>query len=313
MIWAITLVQTLLFIIIAPLFTGIVKWTKCKLQNRNAPSILQPYFNLNKLFRKEVLIATTTSSIFKFAPYIIFSINVFICMTVPLFFVSVFMGRVIDVIVIMGLFSLARFFLTLSGMDTGTAFGGMGASREMLISTFAEPVLLIIFFALSMVTMSTNLTMIIKYAVFHNLWLQPSIMLLAFSFILVTLAETGRVPVDNPATHLELTMIHEAMILEYSGRYLALIEWAAQIKLLLYAVLFFNLFFPLGIAQDLNWIDISFSILILILKLMAFIIAICVSESGLAKLRLFRAPYLLNLSFILGLFAVLMHIIIEVR
>ena len=310
--WLVAIAQTLLFVIAAPLLAGVVKWVKCQLQNREAPPIWQSYLNLNKLFRKEVLLATTTSQLFRVAPYIIFSITIFICAVVPLLIINTPTTAIADVIVIVGLFALARFFLTLAGMDTGTAFGGMGSSREMLISAIAEPALLMVFFAVAMTAMSTNLAMIINQLALHHLWLQPSLIFAALGFILVALAETGRIPVDNPATHLELTMIHEAMILEYSGRYLAFIEWAAQIKFMLYAILFINLFFPWGIASDFSWFSIGLSILTLMFKLLLLVIILGIAEISLAKLRLFRVPYLLNLAFILGLLAVLIHIIIVV-
>lgn len=310
--WLIAIIQTLLFVIAAPLVAGMVKFVKCLLQNRSPQPIWQPYLNLNKLFHKEVLIATTTSQLFRAAPYIIFSITVFICALVPLFIVDVQTASIADVIVIVGLFALARFFLTLAGMDTGTAFGGMGSSREMLISAIAEPALLMVFFAVAMTAKSTNLAVIINQLTSHSLLLQPSLIFAALGFILVAIAETGRIPVDNPDTHLELTMIHEAMILEYSGRYLAFIEWAAQIKFMLYAIIFIDLFFPWGIAHNFSWVGIGLGILTLALKLMALTIILGIAEINLAKLRLFRAPYLLNLAFTFGLLAVLIHIIIEV-
>jgi formate hydrogenlyase subunit 4 len=311
--WLIAIAQTLIFVITAPLLAGVMKWVKCKLQNREASPIWQPYLNLNKLFRKEVLIATTTSKLFRITPYIIFSITVFICTIVPLLIINTPTTAIADVIVIVGLFALARFFLALAGMDTGTAFGGMGSSREMLISAAAEPALLMVFFAVAMTAMSTNLAMIVTQLALHHLWLQPSLIFAALGFILVALAETGRIPIDNPDTHLELTMIHEAMILEYSGRYLAFIEWATQIKFMLYAILFINLFFPWGITNDFSWLGIGFSIFALMVKLLLLTIILGIAEINLAKLRLFKIPYLLNLAFILGLLAVLIHIIIEVR
>lgn len=308
----IVIAHTLLFIVAAPLFAGAVKWVKCQLQNRKAPVIWQPYLNLNKLFRKEVLIADTASQLFRIVPYIVFGITAFICLLVPLFITNTELTPIADVIVIVGLFALARFFLTLAGIDTGTAFGGMGSSREMLISSIAEPALLMVFFAVAMTAKSTNLAMITNQLTLHYLWLQPSLIFAAFGFILVALAETGRIPIDNPATHLELTMIHEAMILEYSGRYLAFIEWAAQIKFMLYAVLFINLFFPWGIATAFSWFNIISSILLLVFKLIILIIILGIAEINLAKLRLFRVPYLLSIAFIFGLLAILIHIIIEI-
>lgn len=163
-----------------------------------------------------------------------------------------------------------------------------------------------------MIATSTNLSIIIKHLLMYNLYLCPSLILAAIGFILVALAETGRIPIDNPSTHLELTMIHEAMILEYSGRHLALLEWSAQIKLMLYATLFINIFFPWGITNNLTWSDIICSIVTFITKITILIVILGLTEINLAKLRLFRIPYLLNLAFIFGLLAVLIHIIIEV-
>ena len=311
-IWLAAIIQTLLFVISAPLLAGIIKWVKCQLQNRMAPPIWQPYLNLYKLFHKEVLLSTTTSSLFRLVPFIIFSITIVISAAVPLFIIGTATNLIADVIVIIGLFALVRFLLALAGMDTGTAFGGMGSSREMFISSIAEPALLMIFFAVAMTASTTNLSNIIEYLTLHNLHLSPSLILAAFGFSLVALAETGRIPIDNPSTHLELTMIYEAMILEHSGRYLALLEWSSQIKLMLYATLFINIFFPWGIADHFSWINIGFSVLAFAFKMIILIIILGFTEINLAKLRLFRVPYLLNLAFIFGLLAVLIHIIIEV-
>lgn len=312
MIWIIAILQTLLFVLAAPLLSGLVKNVKCKLQNRTAPSIFQPYFNLNKLFRKEVLIADTTSQMFCVAPYMIFIATICACSLIPLLIVNTANTIPADIIVIVGLLSLARLFLMLAGMDTGTSFGGMGSSRESLISTIAEPALVIILFSFAIIAMSTNLSSIINYMITKKLWLEPSLIFAMIGFSLITLAETGRVPVDNPATHLELTMIHEAMILEYSGRYLALIEWAAQIKFMLYAVLLINLFFPWGITNTLSLYCIGLSILILAIKLVLFVIVLGLVESSLAKMRLFRAPYMLNVAFVCGLLSILIRIIVKV-
>jgi len=313
MVYLTVIVQTLLFIILSPLFAGLVKSVKCRLQNRAAPPLWQPYFNLNKLFRKEVLISDTTSQLFCVAPYIIFSVTVFACSLVPMFIIDATASTINDLIVIAGLLSLARFILAIAGLDTGTSFGGMGSSREMLISTTAEPALLVVFFAVGTVSMSTNLSAIICHLGFNYLWMQPSLIFAGLGFTLIALAETGRIPVDNPATHLELTMIHEAMILEYSGRYLALIEWAAQLKFMLYAVLFIDLFFPWGIAQNLGWCSVSLSVLLLIVKLIVLAVVLGFAESCLAKMRLFRAPYLLSVAFMCGLLSILIRIIFKMR
>lgn len=313
MLWLVALIQTFLFVISAPLLLGMVKWVKCQLQNRQAPSIFQGYKNLRKLFCKEVIIADTTSSLFRIVPYLIFALTVLCSAIVPLFLVNTPTTAIADVIVFVGLLGLVRFFLTLAGLDAGTMFGGMGASREMLIAVSAEPALLMVLFAVAMNAQSTNLAVIIQHFITMHLFLHPSIIFAAMGLAVVAVAETGRIPVDNPATHLELTMIHEAMILEYSGRYLALLEWAAQIKFMLYAVLLINLFFPFGIALNFSWLGVCFSIFVLILKLLVLVIVLGITEISLAKFRLFRAPYLLNLAFILALLAILIHIILEVQ
>jgi formate hydrogenlyase subunit 4 len=312
-IWLISITQTLLFVISAPLFTGIVRWIKCRLQNRTAPSIWQPYLNLNKLFCKEVLIATTTSPLFRIVPFMIFSVTIIICTAVPLFIINTTNNVCADVIVIIGLFALIRFMLALAGMDTGTIFGGMGSSREMFISSIAEPAIAMVFFTVAMTASSANLPNIIEYLTSHDLYLSPSLILAVFGFILVALAETGRIPIDNPSTHLELTMIHEAMILEYSGKYLALIEWSSQIKLMLYAALLINIFFSWGITNSLAWSAIGWSIFIFICKIIILAAILGFTEISLTKVRLFRVPYLLNLAFIFGLLAILTQIIIGVH
>jgi formate hydrogenlyase subunit 4 len=310
--WLYSLINVILFLVLSPLIAGFVKWCKCILQNRRGPSILQPYRSLNKLFRKQVLLPTTASQIFRVTPYIVFSTTILISSVVPLFFIRITNFAIADVIVLVGIFSLARFFLALAGMDVGTTFGGMGSSREMLIAAIAEPAVLMAFFTLSMIAYSTDLNNII-FKVINNqvILLRPSLIFAAVGFALVALAETGRIPVDNPATHLELTMVHEAMILEYSGRYLAMIEWAAQLKFMIYCVLLINLFFPWGIATNFNLSSLISSGFLLIAKLLVVCVSLVVAEISLAKLRLFRVPYLLNIAFLLCLLGVLSHIILE--
>lgn len=306
-----TIIQTLFFIISAPLLAGFIKWVKCQLQNRTAPSLFQPYRNLNKLFNKALLISTTTSPLFRLIPYAIFSITIIISSNIPLFIANPTTNPSADIIAIIGLFALSRFLLVLAGMDTGTAFGGMGASREMLISSIAEPAISMVFFAIAMSTATTNLSTIIEHLAKYNLYSHPSLILAACGFVLVALAETGRIPIDNPSTHLELTMVHEAMILEYNGKYLALLEWSSQIKLMLYLTLFINLFFPWGIANHLTIDAIVLSIVIFAFKIIISAIMLGITETTLAKLRLFRVPCLLNLASAFGLLAVFIHILIE--
>lgn len=312
-IWAVILLQTIIFVAAAPLFVGVVKWLKSQLQNRRGPSIFQPYRNLMKLFRKDPIVANTASPLFRAVPYIVFSIMVLSCAIVPFLIINTQASVIADVIVLVGLFALARFFLALAGIDIGTSFGGMGSSREMLIAAIAEPALLMALFTVAMVAASTNFSVIVNYFAGHQLLLSPSLIFAAVGFALVAIAETGRIPVDNPATHLELTMIHEAMILEYSGRHLALIELASQIKFAIYSVLLINLFFPWGIASELSSLAILLSIVSLFFKLMIVFIVLAIAEINLAKLRLFRAPFLLNLAFLLCLLGLLNHIILEVH
>jgi formate hydrogenlyase subunit 4 len=306
------ILQTVLFISLAPLLAGFIKAIKCKLQNRKGPPIYQPYRDLRKLFGKELLIPNTASWIFHVTPYLVLSIMVLAASITPFLFITPTNLAIADAIALIGIFALARFFLALAGMDIGTTFGGMGSSREMLIGAIAEPALLMAFFTLAMITSSTNFTVMIPNLLSQNLWITPSLIFSALGFALVAIAETGHIPIDNPETHLELTMIHEAMILEYSGYYLALIEWASQIKLMIYAVLFINLFFPWGISLELNFMSLLFSVFTLFIKLVVLCVILAIAETNLAKLRLFRAPYLLNIAFLFCLLGMLNHIILEI-
>lgn len=311
--WVLAFLQTGLMIAAAPLLSGWVKWCKCKFQNRQGASPWQPYRDLGKLFRKEVVVAANASTIFRIAPYIVFSVTALACSVIPLVAPNLPTSALADAIVLVGFFALGRFFLALAGMDIGTAFGGMGSSREMTISSLAEPAMLLAIFTLAMSVSSTNLSTMISALLQRPFQLYPSFIFAAMGLVLVAVAETGRIPVDNPATHLELTMIHEAMILEYCGRHLALMEWAAMIKLLLYAVLLVNLFVPWGMAPSLTPKVLLVAALLLLIKLMLLGFALAAAESGLAKMRLFRVPQLLGLAFILSLLGMLSHVILEVR
>jgi len=215
-----------------------------------------------------------------------------------------------DVIVLAALFALARFFTALAALDTGTPFGGMGASREMSIASLAEPAMLMAIFVLSLAAHSTNLSVMIDSTLNAGLVLRPSVAFALIAMVLVALAETGRLPVDNPATHLELTMIHEAMVLEYSGRYLALIEWAQQIKLLLFVTLILNLFAPWGIADAAG--DWWIALVAWVLKVVALLGLLGVLETTVAKMRIFRVPEYLGAAFAIGMLGMLTHFILEV-
>jgi len=310
--WLLAGIQTLLFIAIAPLLTSWIKRSKCRLQNRTAPTLWQPYQNLRKLFKKEVVIASNVSWIFRTTPYIIFGTTVLAASIVPLIATDLPTTAIADVIVLVSFFALSRFFLTLAALDTGTAFGGMGASREMTLSSLAEPAMLMAVFTLAMAASTTNLSTTIETILSQGLILRPSFIFAILGLMMVAIAETGRIPIDNPATHLELTMVHEAMILEYSGRYLALIEWAHQIKLTLYSVLIVNLFLPWGIATEQTLPALAIGIVAIIVKLAFLGMLLAFSETLLAKLRLFRAPGYLSFAFLLCLLGMLSHVILEV-
>jgi len=311
--WLLAGLQTLLFIAIAPLLTGWIKRKKCRLQNRMAPPIWQPYRDLRKLFRKESVIAENASWIFRTTPYIVFGTTVLAAGVVPLIATDLPSAAIADVIVLVGFFALARFFLALAGMDIGTAFGGMGSSREMTLASLTEPAMLMAVFTLAMTASTTNLSTTMEVILSQGIVLRPSFIFAALGLMMVAIAETGRIPIDNPATHLELTMVHEAMILEYSGRHLAMIEWANQIKLMIYGVLIANLFIPWGIATELTEVALFLGSVAIIAKLALLGIILAASETVLAKLRLFQAPNYISFAFLLCLLGLLSHVILEVQ
>jgi len=309
--WLLAAVQTAIFVGTAPLLAGWVKRVKCHTQNRAAPPVTQPYRDLAKLLRKKLVIADNASWLFRATPYVVFGAMLLAAAAVPLVAVDLPTGAIADVIVIVGFFALARFFTALAGMDIGTAFGGMGASREMTIAALAEPAMLMAVFTLSMTAGSTNLSSAIHYVLEAGLVLRPSFLFALLGLAMVAVAETGRVPVDNPATHLELTMIHEAMILEYSGRHLALIEWANQIKLMIYAVLIVNVFWPWGIAQAFTPTALALGVVAVAAKLAMLAVVLVVWETVLAKMRIFRVPEFLGFAFLLALLGMLTHVVLE--
>jgi formate hydrogenlyase subunit 4 len=304
-------VQLLLVLLAAPLVNGIIKKTKARLQNRRGATVFQPYFDLAKLLKKEVIIPSTSSWIFRATPHIVFVSTLVIALLVPTVFASVPFHWIGDIITVIYLFAVGRFFVALSGLDTGTAFGGLGSSREMSIASIIEPAMMLAIFTVAVTAGSTDLSIIVnRLSTTPASIIQPSHVLAFVGLFIVTIAETGRIPVDNPATHLELTMIHEAMILEYSGRYLAFIEWASQIKMLIFLSLLANMFAPLGMARDAAPISLLIGTAAFILKVSILAIAVAVVEITNAKLRLFRVPELLMLAFVLSLLALLLYFII---
>ncbi|MCC7060051.1 MAG: NADH-quinone oxidoreductase subunit H, partial [Burkholderiaceae bacterium] len=236
-------------LLLAPVLSGWVNMWRAWLQNRSAPSLWQPYRVLHKLFIKESVVANHASPIFRSAPYIVFGCMLVACAIVPTLSTDLPLSRAADAIALVGLLALARVFVSLAAMDIGTAVGTMGARREMLVGFLAEPALLMVLFSASLISQSTSLTTIVETFAHRELAIHPVMAFAGVAFTMVSLAENARIPIDNPATHLELTMIHEAMVLEYSGRHLALIEWASSLKLFVYSCIGLALFFPWGIAE----------------------------------------------------------------
>jgi formate hydrogenlyase subunit 4 len=303
--------QIAVVVFLAPAFAGWVKMVKCWFQGRTSPSLFQPYRDILKLFAKDVTLAENASWIFRFTPYLVFGVSIMAGGIIPIISMDLPLTATADVIALVALFAIARFFTALAGMDIGTAFGGMGSSREMTIASLAEPAMLMAVFAVSLVGKSTSLSqMAFVVSQGHSL-LRPSLVFALLAFILIALAETGRVPVDNPATHLELTMIHEAMILEYSGRHLALIEWASMMKLFLFTALGIASFFPRGIASDDNLIAILVAFPVLLAKLGFVGVGLVLVETGLAKMRIFRVTEFLGSAFLFATLGMLSFFMLE--
>lgn len=298
------ILQLLLIPVMAPFVIGMTRKFKALFQNREGASIFQPYRDLWKLFHKDEVVSHDASWIFLVAPYIIFAVMIVIGAGIPL--VSSAFPNILtsDFLLIIYLLALATFFLALAGIDTGAGFGGFGSSREMMVASLTEGGLILSLLSLALIAGTSNLFGIsARIAALPFLHSTP--LLLAFmSFIISLLAETKRFPFDNPATHLELTMIHEAMILEYSGKRLALIEWAAWGKYLIFIALGANLFFPMGISASLSLFSVIPALVIFILKVLAFCFGIAFIESTMAKYRIFRLPDLLFTSFIINIIAI---------
>ena len=296
--WFFQLAQFLVVLFVSPMFVAWIRMLKCWSQGRASAGLFQPYRDILKLFCKDVALAENASPIFRMTPYIVFGTTLTAGVLIPTFYANPPFSSAADVIALVAIFALARFFLALAGMDVGTAFGGMGASREMMISALAEPAMLMVVFTLSLVSKSTSISNIVQYAAQSGVYLRPSMIFALLAFILVVLAETGRIPVDNPATHLELTMIHEGMILEYSGWHLALMEWAHMMKVFILSSLGLALFFPYGISFAASFPDLAVASVVFPLKLAVIGVGITLMEAGLAKMRIFRVPEFLGSAFI---------------
>jgi formate hydrogenlyase subunit 4 len=304
---AVQAAQMLLVLALAPLLTGFVRKVKARLLRRQGPPLIQPYRDLVRLLRKEVVLANSASWLFRTIPYLIFAATWVAAALVPTFGTGLMFSWSADLIVIIALLGLARFFLALAGLDVGTSFGGIGSSREVMIASLAEPAMLMIVFTLALVAGSTQLSTMAGYLASGEAGLRVSLGMALIALIMVAIAENARIPVDNPATHLELTMVHEAMVLEYSGRHLALLDLSAELKLLLYVSLIACLFTPWGIAARGAAPEALLSgVVTYIVKLAAGGFLLAVFEISIAKMRVFRVPEFLGAALMLGLLATLL-------
>jgi formate hydrogenlyase subunit 4 len=305
------LLQLTVALLLAPLLVGWVNQCRAWLANKSAPSLLLPYRTIRKLFHKDAVVAENASAIFRLTPYIVFAAMALAAAIVPSLATDLPFAHAADAIALVGLFALARVFIALAAMDIGTAFGTMGARREMFVGFLAEPALLMVLFTASLLSGSTSLPTIVETLANRDIAIYPSLAFAGVAFTMVSLAENARIPIDNPATHLELTMIHEAMTLEYSARHLALLEWASALKLFNYSCIGLALFLPFGIAQgSSDWLAILGATPVLIAKLAVGGFALALIETLSAKLRIFRAPEFLGTAFLLAVLAMLVNLLL---
>ena len=299
--------QMLLVLALAPLLTGFVRVVKARLLRRRGPPLLQPYLDLARLMGKQVVLAEGASWLFRVTPYLVFAATWVAAALIPTFASGLLYSWSADFIAIIALIGSARFFQALAGLDIGTSFGGIGSSREVMIATLAEPAMIMIIFTLALIAGSTQLSTIAQVMAGSEVGLRVSLGLALIALILVAIAENARIPVDNPATHLELTMVHEAMVLEYSGRHLALIELAAMVKLLLYVSLIACVFVPWGIARpDAEVQAFLVGLALYPLKLAVGGLLLALFEISIAKMRVFRVPEFLGIALMLGLLGTLL-------
>ena len=299
--------QMLLVLLLAPLLIGFVRKVKARLLRRQGSSVIQPYRDLVRLMRKEVVLADNASWLFRVTPYLIFAATWVAAALVPTFATGLQFSWSADLIVIVALLGTARFFQALAGMDVGTSFGGIGASREVMIASLAEPAMLLIVFSLALVAGATQLSTVAAFMGSPEVGLRVSLGMSLIALVIVAIAENARIPVDNPATHLELTMVHEAMILEYSGRHLAMIELATFLKLLLYVSLISCVFLPWGLASvEVGPKSVMMGVVTYLCKLAVLAILLAVFETAIAKMRIFRVPDFLGAALMLALLGTLL-------
>jgi len=306
--------QMLIVLALAPLLTGYVRKVKAHLLRRQGPPVLQPYRDLLRLVRKEAVVAASSSWVFRAAPYLVFGTTWVAAALVPTFATGLYFSYAADVIAIVALLGSARFMLALAGLDVGTSFGGIGSSREMMIASLAEPAMLMAVFTLSLLAGSTQLSSIAASLQGPETGLRISLALALVALVMVAIAENARIPIDNPATHLELTMVHEAMILEYSGRHLALIEAASYLKLLLYLSIISCVFFPWGVAVSGQGFEAYLAGAgMYVVKLAGGGLVLAVFETAIAKMRVFRVPDFLGAALMLGFLAALLLFVSQVK
>lgn len=306
----IQVLQSLLMLFLAPLLIGWIRQNRAWLNNKKGAGLLQPYREIRKLFYKKPVLAENASWLFRIVPYIYFATFILITAIIPVLSTQLTFAQIADVIALVGLFALARIAIALAAMDIGTAFGSLGARREMLVATLAEPAMLMVFFNFAIFSQSTSLTSIVHTIFSQPFEINPSLAFALIAFVMVLLAENGRIPIDNPTTHLELTMIHEAMILEYSGRHLALIEWGSSLKLLNYFAIGTALFCPWGIPQDFTFPHLLTAFFFFLIKLIFAGSSLALLEIINAKTLIFRIPEFLTFAFLLAILGVLTQLLI---
>jgi formate hydrogenlyase subunit 4 len=300
------LLHMALVLALAPGVTGLVRKIKARLLGRRGPPVIQPYRDLVRLLRKDAVVAHSASWLFRVTPYLVFTAIWLGASLIPTFTTNLLLGPTADLIALVALLGSARFFTALAGLDVGTSFGGIGSSREMMIASLAEPAMLMVIFTVSLLIGSTSLSVIADYLIAHPVGLRVSLGLGLIALMIVAIAENARVPVDNPATHLELTMVHEAMILEYSGRHLALMEAAAMLKLLLYISLIACIFLPFGMAEGDGIVALARGLGSYLAKLLGGAVILALFETSLAKMRVFRVSEFLAAALLLGLLAMIL-------
>jgi formate hydrogenlyase subunit 4 len=299
--------QMFLVLALAPLLIGWTRKVKARLLRRKGPPLLQPYRDLLRLSRKEVVLADNASWLFRSAPYMIFATTWVAAALVPTFATGLYFSWSADLIAITALLGSARLFQAFVGMDIGTSFGGIGSSREMMFASLAEPAMIMIVFTVALVAGSTQLSTIAEVMLSQHVGLRVSLGLALVGLIIVAIAENARIPVDNPATHLELTMVHEAMVLEYSGRHLAVIEMASALKLLLYASIIACIFLPWGLAASgASPPAFMLGLAAYVAKLALAGLLLSLFETSIAKMRVFRVPEFLGAALMLGLLGTLL-------